>query len=145
MLIKTVTSKGEAVPHDPKEALSTALLYGLKKQSSQARIYWVRRDTVVGDVAFVKDETNKSYTATATGTAMVGYTDAATDTFYDAKPYNFSIGYHSVKDSLGLPDIAIDKFEMGPVNQDPAALMNFPDLTIPSPLLEEKITVKSKK
>lgn len=142
MLVKAATKKGEAVPFEPKEALPTALEYGLKKQSSQARIYWVRRDTVKGDVSFTKNTVDGFYTAIANGTAMVGYTDAATDLFHDAKPYKFSVTYHSTKDGLGLPDIFVDKFEMGPVNQDPSAMMNFPDLTLPT--TEEKPVSKKK-
>ena len=114
MLIKSVTSKGNAVPHTPEEALPTALEYGLKLQSGNDKVYWVLRGSLVveGQVGHLINQLDGSYTAQAAGSAMVGYTDVVTDKFFDAKPYNFSVRYHSSKDSIGLPDIKIDEFQM---------------------------------
>ena len=142
MLIKSSTPKGIAIPHSPEEALHAAILYGLKTQNSQERVYWVEKGSVEGAVSHTKGA-NDSYAAQSSGTAMVGFTETATDQFFAARKYAFTVKYHSSKDAIGLPDIAIDEFTMSPVEQNPSVSMAFPELNLVIDK-QEKASIKSK-
>ena len=138
MLVKAVTKKGEAVAYTPAEGIPFAVNYGVKRLSTKDRIYWVHKETI-------KVLTNPStvnakggWEASATGTMMLGYTDVATDLFYDAKPYSFNIQYKTSKDHLGLPDLEVVLFEATPLSTNPSDLMSFKDSAPPVVKAEAK-------
>lgn len=130
MLIKQVTRKGEPVLYTPKESLPFAVEYGVKKKSTQERVYWVLKDSITEKQTQVI-QSGKEWEAVAEGSAKIGYTDSKTDRFYEAKPHTYKVRFKPKRDDLGLPDIEVVSFEMSPVNQNPAALMNFQDKTLP--------------
>ena len=127
MLLKKATAKGDPIPYTAEEALPFAIEYGAKQQNDLSTVYWVVPDSVV-KVTFhsmvTTDPENPSvqgWEATATGTAMIGRTDAKTDRFYQARLHDFSVSYRSSADALNLPDIEVVSFSMGKVNTDPLA------------------------
>lgn len=138
MLVKQVSKKGDAVPYEPAEVLATAIAYGVKTQNTSEKIFWVLGGSITkGTFDSLNKSIDKSWHATATGTAKIGFTETKTDQFHEPRLYNFKVKYSSAKDSLGLPDIKIDEFEMEPIERNPAVLMNFPDMTYKAPVAEE--------
>jgi len=138
MLIRSVDRTGEPVLFTPRDALPFALQKGMKLKNTLDRIYWVMIDGLTVDsfssLNTPADATKKKdkggWQASATGKVDIGYTDAKTDKFYDAKSYKFKIEYRSSKDGLGLPDIKVTSFEFQPLSNNPADKMRFEDLTL---------------
>jgi hypothetical protein len=119
MLIKSVAKtstkkgpkKGTAIPYSHDEAALFAVERGVKGMNSKEKIFWVLRKSIKVSVTGANSEKDGNYRATASGTALVGYTDVATDEFHSPKLCNIDISWKSVKDRMGLPDIEITEFE----------------------------------
>jgi len=120
MLIKSTTKKGDPVRFSPDECLERAVVNGVKSQNTESTVFWVLVGSVVKSVLnFTKLGTDKwgndEWEATASGTALVGKTVAATDDFHIARPHNFSVTYKTSLDNLGMPDIEVVDFKLDPV------------------------------
>ena len=122
MLIKNVLrkpKKGAIVTYTHEEAAPFAVERGVKSLNTKEKIYWVLRKSISMKVTGSGSDTKKGYTATAEGTALIGYTDVATDRFYAPKLHHITVDYRSAKDERGLPDIEVTNFEAIPQTSNP--------------------------
>lgn len=121
MLIKAVNRQGNAVPYTPEEALPFAVEYGVKSNNTLDTVYWVIRESIKIKNVHFNQKQDGAWEAIADGTADIGFTESKTDRFHDPKPHRFSVQYTPTKDSLGMPDIAVVKFEIEKIGQNPSA------------------------
>jgi hypothetical protein len=111
MLIKAVDRRGNAVSYTPEESIPHAVERGVKGMNTLDKVYWLMKDSIKVTKKFFGDLPEGDWEAIAEGTADIGYTDAKTDIFHDTKVYKFKVQYKPGKDSIGLPDIKVVKFE----------------------------------
>lgn len=149
MLIKSIVKKtgkgarkGDAIPYSPEESLPFAIEYGASLQNTKEKIFWVLRGSVKKESfsSFI-NPANKSWEATAAGTALVGFTDVRTDEFHKAKPHRFTINYKASADELGLPDVKVVSMKMDPIDMNPQRHMGFQSLKVeqPAPKVAEPV------
>jgi hypothetical protein len=133
MAIKGVQN-GKAIPMSAQECLNKAVIIACSRHLSGDFLYWANEETVNAKT-FDVQATDKpgGWVAQASGTVMVGKTKKSND---HPKEYNFTITYRNGNDSLGLPTIKLDKFDIsqdakvnvGAPAADPAAEEAFVDL-----------------
>jgi hypothetical protein len=141
MLIKNVLRKprkGTVVTYTHEEAAPFAVERGVKSLNTKEKIYWVLRKSIQTKITGASSDAKKGYSATAEGTALIGYTDVATDEFYAPKLHNVKVDYKSSKDARGLPDIEVVNFEALPQSNNPRDLALFKRKPAPTPKVEEK-------
>lgn len=122
MLIKAVSAKGDAIPYSAEESLKYAVQYGVKTKNNPDETFWVNTASVSKEhfQAHNDVKTGKWSEAFATGYCMVGKTCNKKDRFHKEKKYFFDIHYKLDKDEIGAPDLKIIKFDLVPVETNPA-------------------------
>jgi len=131
MQIKSVDKKGNALPFKPNELVTQAVQYAVKNKNTAEIVYWVLKDSVKVEACnfTITDAMKNTWTAEATGTAMIGFTVARTDRFHEAREHHFKIKYENDTDDLGLPDLFVSSFNFTPVENDPSKIAGaYPEL-----------------
>lgn len=121
MLIKSVTTKGDAVSFTPAEALIHAVKIGLSSKNGSNFIYWSNDKAVPTSKFVVQNVDNENnYEAFAEGVVNAGKTSVSSDMFFAPTAHHFSIHYKSAKDDMGLPHLQVVSFSLNKVNTNPA-------------------------
>lgn len=146
MYIKSATKKGTPVTFGAEESLEKAVTYGVKSQNTTSNVYWalmgsVKKDSVSSTVVGKDKWGNDRWEASATGTVLVGRTDAKTDAFHEPQQHKFKIKYASGEDDRSLPDIEVVSFSLVPVkNASEIARLAVDNITVSPP---KRATVES--
>lgn len=100
--------------YSPRDKVPLAVNLALKANSPEGFLEWQEKCTIKDLSVHAKSSDNKGYASNqylATGEVLVRQHKLEGDRYLPAKTRTFKIEFEDVKDSIGLPDLSIKKFE----------------------------------